>query len=597
MPRLRPLAARRIAAMALVLVGALVFTVRLVDVQIVSAAQFNEEALDKRGVPVAVPSVRGDIVDRNGVVLATTDERYDAQLSPKNVRLNGGKFWRVVDDGGIETVQVTAEEAFAEIGAITGQTAEEIGKIVDDALAIDPKSDFAYIKRGIDLTTLNALKELDIPWMTFDLHPQRVYPNGAIAGSIIGFTGADGEPQAGIEFSQNECLVGVDGSETYEMGADGVRLPGSVVVTQEAENGGTVQLTIDIDLQFEAQQALDAQVAKSAAEWGLLTIMDAKTGELLAIAEDRSVDPNDVSATIAERREARSFTWPYEPGSTIKILTAAMLVDQGAANAYTQHYTPYSAEPEPGVTYSDAVLHDPMPWTLNGILVESSNVGITGIGVRLDEQTRYDYLRKFGFGEPTQAGMPLESAGYLLSADEWDRQTSYNTMFGQGFSTTIIQTASSYQAIANNGVRIAPTLVKSCTDAHGKVHAPDAPEETRVISADAAAQTLAMMENVANQAWIAEQAAVAGYRVGGKTGTAEQGDGQGGYRKDFVYTFAGVFPIDDPQYVAVATIAYPKSQHGSIAATEAWNAATKATIRHAHLPPSSGEYEPLPVTY
>ncbi len=597
MPRLRPLVARRVIALVLVLIGAVVFTIRLVDVQIVSAAQHNEDALDKRGVPVAVPSVRGDIVDRNGVVLATTDERYDAQLSPKNVRLNGGKFWRVVEDGGIGTVQVSAEEAFAEIGSITGQSAEEIGAIVDDALAADPKSDFAYVKRGIDLTTLNALKELDIPWMTFDTNPQRVYPNGAVAGSIVGFVGSDGAPQAGIEFSQNECLVGIDGSETYEMGADGVRLPGSVVVAQEVENGGTVQLTLDVDLQFEAQQVLDAQVAKSAAEWGLLTIMDAKTGELLAVAEDRSVDPNDVSASTAERREARSFTWPYEPGSTSKILTAAMLVDQGAADAYTQYYTTYSATPEPGVVYSDAFVHDPMPWTLNGILVESSNVGITGIGARLSEQTRHDYLAKFGFGEPTQAGMPLESAGLLLDVQDWDRQTSYNTMFGQGFSTTIIQTASSYQAIANGGVRIEPSLVKSCTDSRGEVHTAEEAQETRVVSADAAQQTLAMMENVANQAWISEQAAVAGYRVGGKTGTAEQGDGQGGYRKDFVYTFAGVFPIDDPQYVAVATIAYPKAQHGSVAATEAWNAATKATIRHAHLPPSTGEYVPLPVTY
>jgi cell division protein FtsI (penicillin-binding protein 3) len=597
MPKLRPLAARRIVAMGMVLIGAIVFSVRLVDVQIMSAPQLNQDALDKRGVPVMIPSVRGDIVDRNGIVLATTEERYDVQLSPKNVRLNGGKFWRIVDDGGIGTVQVTADEAFGEIGAITGQQPEDIATIVDEALEENPKSDFAYVKRGVDLTALNALKQLDIPWMTFDTNPQRVYPNGAVAGSIVGFIGAEGDPQAGVEFSQNECLVGVDGEENFEMGADGVRLPGSVVVTREAENGGTVKLTIDVDLQYEAQQALDSQVEKSTAEWGLLTILDARTGELLAVAEDRSVDPNNVSAADPERREARSFTWPYEPGSTSKVLTAAMLVDQGAANAGTQYLTPYAAEPEPGVVYSDAFVHDPMPWTLNGILVESSNVGITALGARVDEQARHDYLRKFGLGQETSAGMPLESGGMLADVTEWDRQTSYNTMFGQGFSTTIVQTASSYQAIANDGVRVPPTLVSSCTESDGTEIEHHGGEESRVISAEAAAQTVDMMENIANEAWIADELAISGYRLAGKTGTAEQGDGQGGYRSDYVYSFAGLFPADDPQFVIVSTIAYPKSQHGTIAATEAWNAAAKAVIRHTHLPPSNGAYQPLPITY
>lgn len=577
--------------MVMVLAGALAFSVRLVDLQVVRAASYNAEALDKRGVPVTIPSLRGDIVDRNGVILATTDERYDVQLSPKNVN-----YWRSLENNG-EWVPIGTDEAFEAVAAITGQQPADIEKIVDDALAEDPKSDFAYVKRSVDLTALNALKKLDIPWLTFDINHERLYPNGAVGGSIVGFIGTDGQPQAGVELSQDECLLGIDGEETYEKGADGVRLPGSVVVTKTTEDGGTVQLTIDRDLQYEAQQSINEQVEASSAEWGLLTIMDAKTGELLAVAEDHSVDPNDVDASTSDRREARSFTYPYEPGSTLKTLTAASLVDQGVATAHTPNLTPYSWDPEPGVTFADSTQHGVMPWTLAGIIVESSNVGISMLGSQLDEQTRFDYLERFGMGQETNAGMPLESAGMLIDPADWDRQTNYNTMFGQGLSSTIIQTASAYQAIANNGVRIPPTLVKGCAGADGTTTEREAAEPVQVVSAEAAAETRKMIESMATDGWIAEDAAIPGYRLGGKTGTAEQSDGQGGYRPDYVYSFAGMFPMDDPQYVVVSTVAYPKIGHGTVVAVRAWHSAAEATIRTFHLPPSSGAYEPLPLTY
>lgn len=591
MLKLRPLLVRRLIAIVMVLTGALAFTVRLVDLQVVRAPEYNEQALDKRGVPVTIPSLRGDIVDRNGVVLATTDERYDVQLSPKNVQ-----YWSTLEKNG-EWVPIGTETAFAAVAEITGQQPEDLQKIVDDALAEDAKSDFAYVKRSVDLTALNALKKLDIPWLTFDVNHQRMYPNGAVGGSLVGFIGADGQAQAGIELSQNDCLTGVDGQETYEKGADGVRLPGSVVVTKTAQDGGSVQLTIDRDLQYEVQQSLNQQVDSSNAEWGMTTVQNIQTGELLAVAEDNSVDPNDVDASVAERREARSFTYPYEPGSTYKILTAASLLDQGAATINTPNLTPFRWNPEEGVTFADSTSHDEMPWTLSGIIVESSNVGISMLGSRLSEQTRYDYLQRFGMGQETSTGMPLESAGMLLNAGEWDRQTSYNTMFGQGLSSTIIQTASAYQTIGNNGVRIPPTLVKGCADANGKFTERKGEKPVKVISPEAATESRKMLEAMATEGWIAADAAVPGYRLGGKTGTAEQSNGDGGYRSDYIYSFAGMFPIDNPQYVVVSTIAYPKSPASTVVAVRAWHSAVEATIRTFHLPPSSGAYEPLQLTY
>ncbi|QAB18056.1 penicillin-binding protein 2 [Leucobacter muris] len=595
---LRGAALRRTIALAIIVVAALVFLVRLVDVQMVSAAALNEDARDKRAVPVKIPSVRGDIVDRDGEVLATTDERYDVQLSPKNTKLNGGKFPRPDLERGVGTVTVTAKDAFAEIGAITGQSSEEIQKIVDDALAENPKSDFAYVKRGIDLPTLNKLKKLQIPWLTFDQHHTRDYPNGAVAGNLIGFNGFEGVPLSGVEVSQDECLTGVDGQETYERGADGVALPGSVVVTEKAVDGGTVDLTIDLDLQWEAQQAINAQVQRVAADWGLLVVMDVKTGELVAVAEDGSVDPNDVDASDPAKREARSFTSPYEPGSTFKTITAAALIDQGVATPYTRNLTPDYLEPEPGVRFGDSFNHPPMQWTLTGILTQSSNVGTATLGTMLAPEVRYDYLQRFGVGIGTQAGLPVEDSGMLYAPEQWDRQTSYNTTFGQGLSSTIVQTAGVYQTIANGGVRVPPSLVRSCTDGEGERTELDHGESQRAVSEDTSAQMMQILETVVTEGWYNDIVAIPGYRIAGKTGTAEQVDPDTGrYRTDYVHSFAGIFPADDPRYVAVASIAFPSAGDGSVAALTAFREAAEATIRTFRIPPSTGTFEPLPTEY
>lgn len=588
---------RRTVALGIIIIMSLVFLVRLVDVQVASAAELNSDALAKRAVPVTVPSLRGDIVDRNGVVLATTDERYDVNLSPKNTTLNGGVFWGPDIERGAGTIEVTTAEAFAQIGKVTGQSAAEIQKIVDDALAKDKKSDFASVKRSIDLVQLNKLKALNIPWVTFEYNHKRTYPNGAVAGNLIGFSGMDQVPQAGIEVSQTDCLTGIDGMETYERSADGVALPGSVVVTRKAVNGGDVELTIDRDLQWEAQQSINAQVQDVGAAWGLTVVMNVKTGELVAVAEDGSVDPNDVDASDPAKREARSFVAPYEPGSTFKMITAASLIDQGIASPATQNMTPDYLEPEPGVRFGDSFSHAPMPWTLTGILTQSSNVGTAMLGTQLSADVRYDYLQRFGIGVGTTAGLPVEDTGLLYPPDQWDRQTSYNTTFGQGLSSTIVQTAGAYQAIANGGVRVPPTLVKGCEAADGKLTTPDAPDTVTAVSKDTSAQVMQMLETVVDQGWFHDIVAIPGYRIAGKTGTAEQSDGQGGYRGDFVHSFAGVFPADDPQYVAVTSIAYPTAGDGGVAALTTFREVAEATIRTFQIPPSTGEFTPLPTEY
>lgn len=577
-------------ALAVVLLIVMVFVFRLVDIQVVRAADLNAASVGKRSVPVVTKSIRGDIVDANGEVLATTDLRYDVQLSPKNV----SSFHRAQ---GVETVEISKKEAFTEIGAITGQSADEIATIVKDALKKDKKSDFAYVKRSVDLAQLTALKKLNIPWLTFDQNPSRIYPSGAVAGNIVGFVGSENEAQAGVELSQDTCLAGKDGAATYERGADGVALPGSTVVKNEVVNGGTVQLTIDRDLQWQVQQAVNEQATKVRAEWVMAIVMNAKTGEIVAVAEDNSVDPNNVSATPAEKREARSFVAPYEPGSTFKTITAAALFDTGNATPMTTVLTPGIFTTPEGAKFTDWNAHGDVPYTMTGVMVQSSNIGISLLGSRLSNQQRYEYLTKFGIGQSTKAGMPLEDSGLLYTADEWDVQTQYTTMFGQGVSSTIVQTAGVFQTIANKGVRVPPTLVKQCTTEAGKVIKHDSGDSVKVVSQEAAATTTTVLENVAQQSWTNKFANIPGYRIAAKTGTAEQPDGRGGYRKSYVHTYAAFYPVDDPQYVTVFSVAHPAAGDGGIAASSGFKAVAEATIKAFHIPPSTGSVTAYPQQY
>lgn len=581
---------RGTAALAIVLLIVGVFVFRLVDIQVVRAAELNEASVGKRSVPVITKSIRGDIADRKGQVLATTELRYDVQLSPKNV----SSFFRAQGEGNIE---VTEGEAFTEIAQITGQTAEEIDKIVQDALSKDAKSDFAYVKRSVDLAQLTALKKLNIPWITFDHNPSRVYPNGAVGGNLVGFVGSENEAQAGIELAQDKCLAGSDGTATYERGADGVALPGSTVVTDEVVNGGTVELTLDRDLQWQVQQAVNQQSANVQAEWAMAIVMDAKTGEVLAIGEDNSVDPNNVSGSPGEKREARSYVAPYEPGSTFKTITAAALFDTGKATPMTQILTPGQFSSPDGASFTDWTSHGDLRYTMTGVMVQSSNIGISLLGSQLSNEQRYDYLRKFGIGESTQSGMPLEDSGMLMSWEDWDAQTQYTTMFGQGVSSTIVQTAGVFQTIANGGLRIPPTLVKDCVTEAGQVIKHDSGKPVRAISQEAAATTTTILENVALQSWTSRYASIPGYRVAAKTGTAEQPDGRGGYRNSFVHTYAGFYPAENPQFVTIFSVAHPAAGDGGVAAASGFKSVAEATIKAFHVPPSTGTATLYPQQY
>ncbi|MEZ3160886.1 penicillin-binding protein 2 [Microbacterium sp. BWT-B31] len=582
---------RTVIALAVVLAVLAAFIVRLVDIQVVNAddhiAESKERAL---GAARTLYGQRGAIVDETGQPLAGSILLYDAQLDPSNVRTITRK------DAAGESVKVTWEQTSAQIAAITGQTPEEVRAIVEAALANDPKSQYALLAKGLSTEQYRDLADLDIPFLYFEPHPARTYPDGAVAGNLVGFVGVDGDPLAGLEKSEDACLAARDGSETFERGKDGVVIPGTEE-RDDAVDGGTLQLTINRDLQWFLQQLIAEQAQNMGAQSGAIMVTEVATGKVRAVAEYPTVDPNNVDASAEADRASRAFTQWFEPGSTFKALTASALVDGAGQNASSTEVVPDREEFANGAVVVDAFWHDPTNYTLAGVLVDSSNVGISKFSERIDPQARYDYLRKFGIGEGSAIGFEGELSGLLHPVSDWDNQMLYDTSYGQGVTTTLPELMGAYGAIANNGLRMPLSIVEGCAKPDGTVVAPDAPEPVRVISEDSAKTVQQMLEQVFVQGGVSRDVAIPGYRVAGKTGTGQKVDEGTGRYKDGVYftTMIGFAPADDPQYLVAVTLDEPTAVRSSAANASAWQKAMTQVLKTYRVMPSTTAPELLPV--
>ncbi|WP_353809765.1 peptidoglycan D,D-transpeptidase FtsI family protein [Agromyces sp. SYSU T00194] len=583
---------RRTFVFAAVLLGLIsVFVTRLVDIQVVRAASLSEQAEELRSAPRTVYGARGDIVDANGVVLADSVMRWDIALSPSKAK--AGDLERTVDG---ETVDVPLEETAEQLGEVVGLTGDQVLGIIEAALAEDPDSDFAYVAKLVDASTYEAVEALDIPWVVPWRHPSRTYPNGSVAGNLIGFTGDDGDALAGLELSEDQCLAGQDGLEQYLYGAgDYTPIPDSTVTIQQARDGGELQLTIDSDLQWYVQKVAAERVKETGAKWATVTVMEVETGRLLAVADVPTVDPNDPGASEASDRGSRAFTASFEPGSTFKSLTAAAVVDAGEDEPGV--VAPYRYLPANGANINDSHVHDDQRMSLTGVLIDSSNTGMSLFGERLSDEERYDYMEAFGVGRSTEVGFLAEDPGILHDWRDWDAQTKYTTMFGQGLTTTAVQIASIYQTIANGGVRMPVTLVEGCRDADGELVDQASTEGTRVISEDAAEQTSLMLEQVYRDGWLSAQWNIPGYRVAAKTGTAQVPDGNGGYQSGYLVSVSGFAPADDPKYVVSVSIMDPVKMNSSAASAPVFQEVMSQVLKTHRTIPSGADAPVLPADW
>lgn len=576
---------RRLRWVLLVLVCMMAaFALKLLQYQVIQAPEINKVSFQKRSIETTIPAFRGEIVDAAGNVLAKTVYSYDVNVDPSMVN----PFTRTINN---KDVEISVQQATQEIS--------DLLKI--DIAELSPKligtGRYANLAKGVDAGTYRKLRALDIPWVFYDAKPHRIYPNGAVAGNVLGFVGKDGEPLEGLELSMNSCLAGQDGIETYERGVDGIKIPQSAQKLKVAKDGSDLVLTINSDLQYYAQQVMTKYVNKYRANWGSAVIVEAKTGRILAAAEAPTVDPNVYWQSDDADRRSRIFQASFEPGSTMKSLTAATLLEEKQATPNSQVVAPYRLKVLNGThTIKDSHGHPTTNWTLTGVLAESSNTGIVQLGEKVSAKTRYDYYRKFGLGDVTAVKFSGEAAGIVHKPSETDALTPINAMFGQGITVTPIQSAMIYQTLANKGVRLSPILVEGCKKADGELVTTPVNAPVQVVSAQTARTTIDMLENVVQQGSIGRYAKIPGYRVAGKTGTAEIQDGTG-YGTLRAISFIGMAPAEDPQYVLAVTIYKARTVDSSLFAVPAWKEIMEQVLHVYRVPPSATKSPNLSVTW
>jgi len=564
-----------------------VFVARLVDVQVIRASTLTTDALGKRSIGETVSGDRGEILDADGTVLAGTVLRYDITAVP---RFAAGAT--TTDSHGVTTTTSRSEL----VGKIAEATGGDAATMMT-ALTLDPTANYAVLVKGVGVDALNAVNALKISWVYPVRNSGRTYPRGAVAGNLVGFVGTDGA-QAGLEYAYDSCLAGTDGTETYERGADGVKLPGSTVVSKKAVAGGTLMTTIDSDLQYLVQQSLATHAKELGAASATAVVVKVADGTLKAVADYPSVDPNDVDGTDANHLGSKAFTDLYEPGSTFKAMTAASLLDAGVATTASRATVPDHRYFPWGGVIGDAESHPVENLTLAGVLANSSNVGISLLGEKLTPKQRYEYMLKFGLGSTTDAKFPGEPTQALRPSSEWDHQTDYNSMFGQGVSATAIQTAGIYQTLANGGVRVPLSLVSGCRLPDGTVVDAPTTTGTRVVSRKAADDVVDMLENTIPEGTLRGMTPISGYNVAAKTGTAQVAKaGGGGYGSDFIISVAGIAPAEKPQYVVLVTFTKPTTKKTSFAASPAFREIISEVLETYRVRPSTTPRTDLPDTW
>jgi cell division protein FtsI (penicillin-binding protein 3) len=549
------------------------FIGRLFWIQIVDGPRLSQEARDRQSMVQTLYGTRGSILDTNGVTLAESVERYDITASPK-----------FVSDFKRDGAPVTIQQALIELATATGGDQG----VMNAAITNDPTSDFAYLVKGVTIDVLRTVQDLKIPWVYNDLRPSRTYPRGSVAGNLVGFMGTDG-PLTGVEYYVNDCLKATNGSSTYERGADGIKIPGSTLVHTEAVSGGTVRLTIDSDLQWFAQQTLATEAGKLRAQWATAIIVRVSDGHILAAADWPTVDPNNVDGSKVDDMGSRLFSSPYEPGSIIKPLVVAGMLNTGVITPTTTIIAPGRFKIPGGGYIKDSFSHGDLSLTTAGVLVQSSNTGIDTLSLALTKKQRYDILTSWGLGSTTPVGFLGEDSGLVVSPDVVDDVTQFTELFGQGMTVTSAQMAQAYQILANGGTRMPLTLVESCSQPDGTVTSAPTEDSRQVVSQDTAETTVRMMENVARYGSASRVVKVPGYRIAVKTGTAEVAR-NGKYTSDRIISVAGIAPADNPQYVVIVTIGMPKVRRSSYYAGPAFATLMGQVLKYYRVAPSTGKF-------
>lgn len=569
---------------AALLVLTVVFVGRLGWIQLVWGPDLAAKAVEQRSRVYLDPARRGEVVDRDGQRLAYTMQARSLTVSPTRLRselkeqaeLEGvaeGKF-NGMDEASREaaldkSVQETLDEMATAIPEMIKEAGAATGSVESKQILAKLKADTQYevLVRNVDPDIAVSISNR-FHGVAADHQDIRQYPNGSIAENVIGKVSMDGQGQFGFEASGDSLLTGIDGRSTEDVSTDGQVIPGTLRDEVPAVEGKDITLTLDLDLQTYVQQKLEKAKANSQADGAQAVVLDVATGEVLAMANTGTVDPNkDVEKQFKEGKdfENRAVSHPYEPGSVAKVITAAAALQEGVTTPDEVHQVPGSIDMA-GVTVSDAWQHGVEPYTTTGIFGKSSNVGTLMLAQKLGQEKYSQYLEAFGLGQTTGIELPNESSGLVPPLEQWSGGTFANLPIGQGQSWTTLQMASVYQALANGGERIEPRIISSIAGEDGE-HERPAPKTTQVVSPETAKTTVEMFRSVFQsdpsgiQNGTAGGNSIEGYQLSGKTGTAQKVDPNTGSYSNSAYwiTFAGIAPANDPRFVVAVMLDEPKS--------------------------------------
>ena len=523
------------------------FGLRLVQVQALQANDYRARAVNEMEKVRTLQAPRGDITDINGVPFARS-------VAATSI---------VVD----QTQILDPAKVAAFVAPILNLSVSEV------QTALTGKRKWSMVAQNAKPATWLKLKSAIDQYNTKfpGMSPERIigffpersyireYPSGSLIASLIGFVNRDGVGATGLESSMNSTISGTEGKYSYANGYK-AEIPGSQSEIIPAEAGTSIRLTVDRDIQWVASKAIADAVKSSRALSGTVIVMDPKTGQILAHATAPTFDPNNTSKVSLVAMRNPSVLDVYEPGSTGKVMTLAAAIEEKKITPETVLTIPYALK-RSVKTFHDHEPHPTQRLTTAGVLAVSSNTGSIKIGEMLSNDKLYEYLTKFGIGTKTGSGLPGESRGILPKVADWSGTTAPTVAFGQGYSLTAMQATSVFATIANDGVRVSPTVIAGSSDSSGNYTPSATRESVRVISSDTAAKMRLMMESVVSSNGTAPSAAISGYRVAGKTGTAQRIDDTCGCYRGYTASFIGFAPADKPAYVISVTIQDPKGMH------------------------------------
>ena len=554
---------------------------QLVRVQVIQASEYQSKAASEMEYTRTTPAPRGEITDTNGIAFARS-------VSAITI---------VVDQTQITDPARVANFVAPILGLPVAEVQENITGTRRYSIVLKNGRPALWDRLTEEIYNYNkALTNEQLDKRIIGFFPERSfireYPSGSLISSLVGFVRADGIGATGLESSLNSVITGTDGRYSFANGY-GAEIPGSQREIVAAKAGTTVRLTIDRDVQWVAAKAIAEAVKTARAASGTVIVMDPRTGEIVAHATAPTFDPNYTKNVDLNLMRNPSVQDVYEPGSTGKVMTLAAALEEKTVAPTTVFSVPYKLK-RGGSTFKDHDRHPVQQLTTSGILAVSSNTGTIKIGETLSNDKLFSYLTKFGVGVKTGSGLPGESAGLMPKVKDWSGTTAPTVAFGQGYSVTAMQATSVFATIANNGVRVSPTVIAGTQDPSGHFTPAANRTTTRVVSEATARELSLMMESVVSPTGTAPSAAIPGYRVAGKTGTAwRYNDKTGGY-SGYTASFIGFAPADAPRYVINVTIQDPRNgYYGGLLCGPVFKKVMTFVLQTKHVAPTGTEVLPV----